>query len=150
MAPERPERQSAPRATGALPWRRETSPPRMQPSAPTAMTANEIPGMPVNGRKEARSVRATRTGTTVQKAYSSHIWPKYPQAEARNFLTLKADSTFSLAGAAALSAASRGRLAGRNGPSPSLRIIRPPATASAEDASTTDCHGRPAPSSRRR
>ena len=61
---------SASAATRALPKRRLAKPPATQPMAPMAITAKAGPDtLPP-------ATCPTSSGTRVQKAYSSHWWPK--------------------------------------------------------------------------
>ena len=75
-----PEVASATAATRALPKRPLSRPARMQPSAPTAMTANDSAdtrrGCDATATPERRTAVRTRNGATVQNAYSSHMCPK--------------------------------------------------------------------------
>src|SRR5690606_4983095 len=84
---------SAPKATFALPIVRDTIPPVRLPTAPMPIITKAQPDKPSLGKCSGNRVWVNSAGTIVQKAYSSHMWPKYPKAAARNWGTLKADNT---------------------------------------------------------
>ena len=61
------------------PRRSDASPPQMHPAAPTAITANAIAPVttPLFRREPlAAALAASHAGIHVQKAYSSHMWPR--------------------------------------------------------------------------
>src|SRR4029079_16882219 len=69
----------ATRATTRLPRPRLIRPPTTQPTAPAAITTN----VPDHLAVSETPVRDTSVGTRAQKAYSSHMCPKYPRADDR-------------------------------------------------------------------
>src|SRR5258707_4750703 len=79
----RPDASSCAKATGALPQRSDSNPPATQPTRPAAMIANAHSGT-LRAAACAALCAASTKGAKAQKAYSSHMWPKYPKAEARN------------------------------------------------------------------
>src|SRR3954452_16824312 len=105
----------ATRATTRLPRDRLARPPTTQPTAPAAMTPNAPSHLPPS----FTLVDSTSAGTRAQKAYSSHMWPKYPRADDRKAGTRNTAQTRPQANPA------RGRTVG---PSPTVTTNPAPMT----------------------